>query len=125
MLNKLDELVISVRKVGGPHFRRIGKPSFGQRMGRAEKDPTHDKCVSDLHERLSSQLTNRVSVSVYVFNDDREREEQVIFSTLVGSDYRWFMESTARVGFHDEKYIQPDLSGRDANKFFPPQAPLT
>jgi hypothetical protein len=119
LLNDADELVIPVRKTGGPHFRRIGRPSFGSRLGRAENNPTHDMSVSMLHTLLSSEDTKRVSVSVYVFDDQGVFEEQVIFSTLAGTDYRWFMENTARVGFHDEKYIQPDLSGRDANKFFP------
>ncbi|MGY1917410.1 hypothetical protein ACW9IF_00640 [Pseudomonas tolaasii] len=119
LLNAADELVIPVRKTGRPHFRRIGRPSFGSRLGRAENNPTHDACVKLLHNQLSSEDTKRVSVSVYVFDDEGMFEEQGIFSTLAGSDYRWFMENTARVGFHDEKYIQPDLSGRDANKFFP------
>ncbi|WP_332526115.1 hypothetical protein [Pseudomonas sp.] len=118
-MNDADELVIPVRKAGGPHFRRIGRPSFGTRVGAREKDPTHDQCVRVLCDHLSSKDTAKVSISIYVFDENRKIEEQVIFSTLAGSDYRWFMESTARVGFHDDKYIQPDLSGRDANKFFP------
>ncbi|WP_265535357.1 hypothetical protein [Pseudomonas saponiphila] len=119
LLNEADELVIPVRKTGRPHFRRIGRASFGARLGRGENDPTHNQCVSLLHENLSSYKINRISISVYVFDDRGQYEEQVIFSTLAGTDYRWFMESTARVGFHDDRYIQPDLSGRDANKFFP------
>ncbi len=119
LLNDADELVIPVRKTGGPHFRRIGRASFGARLGRGENDPTHNQCVSLLHETLSREEVKRVSISVYVFDDKGNYEEQVIFSTLAGTDYRWFMENTARVGFHDERYIQPDLSGRDANKFFP------
>ena len=119
LLNEADELVIPVRKTGGPHFRRIGRASFGTRLGRGENDPMHNQCVSLLHENLSSDAINRVSISVYVFDDKGKYEEQVIFSTLAATDYRWFMESTARVGFHDDRFIQPDLSGRDANKFFP------
>lgn len=119
LLNEADELVIPVRKTSGPHFRRIGRASFGTRLGRGENDPTHNQCVTLLHENLSSEKINRISVSAYVFDDNGNHEQQVIFSTLAGTDYRWFMESTARVGFHDERYIQPDLSGRDANKFFP------
>lgn len=121
LLNESDELVVPVRKEGGPHFRRIGRASFGTRLGRRENDPTHNVCVELLHKRLSSEETKRVSISVYVF-DDAGYEEQVIFSTLAGTDYRWFMEGTARIGFDDAKYIQPDLAGRDANKFFPTSA---
>lgn len=119
LLNEADELVIPVRNIDSPHFRRIGRASFGTRLGRGENDPTHDKCVSLLYENLSSDKINRVSISVYVFDDNGKYQEQVVFSTLAGTDYRWFMESTARVGFQDDRYIQPDLSGRDANKFFP------
>ncbi len=118
LLNALDELVVPVRKVGAPHFRRMGKASFGKRIGRTENNPTHNECVRVLHEQLSDTDVTRVSISTYLFSEGA-REEQVIFSTLPGSDYRWFMEADARIAFENDTYIQPDLSGRDANRFFP------
>jgi len=119
LLNDQDELVIPVRMKDHPHFRRIGKASFGTRIGISENNPTHNECVRYLHEELANPMNTRVSISSYIFAEDRSREEQVIFSTLPTSEYCWFLESEARVAFDDQTYIQPDLAGRDVRRFFP------
>lgn len=118
LLDEDDCLVVPVRNKATPHFRRVGARSFGERLGRAENNPTHDKCVSYIYEELLMR-SRGVKFSTYVFTGDGTYEEQVIFSTLPGSDYRWYREADARIAFHDGKFIQPDLAGRDANRFFP------
>lgn len=119
LLNEDDELVVPVRNEGAPHFRRMGRRSFGRAVGRRENNPTHNACVDFLHRLLASETNGGVEISTYVFADDRTYEEQVIFSTLPGTRYVWFKEGDARVAFEDGSYIQPDLAGRDANRFFP------
>ncbi|WP_445010889.1 hypothetical protein [Vreelandella stevensii] len=119
LLNDDGCLVVPVRNENAPHFRRIGSPSFGKRLGRDENNPTHDNCVKFLFDELTSDQITRVRFSTYVFNDNRKFEEQVIFEPLQESEYLWFMENDCRVSFSDETYIKPDLSGRDSSKFFP------
>ncbi|MBW6642256.1 hypothetical protein KXT57_24445, partial [Salmonella enterica subsp. enterica serovar Weltevreden] len=46
----------------------------------------------------------------------------VIFSPLKDSDFGWYKEKDARIAFHEDSYIQPDIGGRDRNKFFPRSA---
>ncbi|MDI1330887.1 hypothetical protein [Pseudomonas sp.] len=117
LLNEDDELVIPVRNKERPHFRRIGALSFGTRVGQSEADPAHNQCVDEILGKLTA--TNGVELCVYVFDENSVRHTQVIFSTLTGSNYRWVKEGDARVSFSDGRYIQPDIAGRDANKFFP------
>lgn len=117
LLNEDDELVVPVRNQGRPHFRRIGALSFGTRVGQSEADPAHNKCVDEILGKLTA--TNGVELCVYVFDENGDRHTQVIFSTLPDSDYRWVKEGGARVAFSDGRYIQPDIAGRDATKFFP------
>lgn len=117
LLNSNDELVVPVRNQGHPHFRRIGALSFGTRIGRSEADPAHNKCVDEILGKLTA--TNGVEICVYVFDEIGRPHPQVIFSALPGSDYRWVKEGDARVAFSDGSYIQPDIAGRDASKFFP------
>ncbi|MCI9876952.1 hypothetical protein [Pseudomonas atacamensis] len=113
-----DELVVPVRNINRPHFRRVGRASFGARVGRSENNPTHNECVDLIFERLSSNdRANRLIT--YVFAPNTPRSEQVFFAPGVTSDYRWYKESDARIAFDDGTYIQPDLAGRDANRFFP------
>lgn len=117
LLNEDDELVIPVRNKERPHFRRIGALSFGTRVGASEVHPAHNRSVDEILGKLTA--TNNVELCVYVFDEDKNRHTQVIFSTLPSSDYRWGKEGDARVAFSDGRYIQPDIAGRDANKFFP------
>ncbi|MDI6439619.1 hypothetical protein [Cronobacter dublinensis] len=122
LLNDDDCIVVPVRKEGAPHFRRIGTPSFGRRLGRAENNQTHDNCVNFLHEQLSNPENERITFSTYIFDDNGKYEEQVIFSPMQDSNYAWYSEADARIAFADESYIQPDIGGRDINKFFPRSA---
>lgn len=119
LLNADDCLVIPVRNENSPHFRRVGSPSFGKRLGREENNPTHDDCVQFLFEKLTDTEIDCVQFSTYVFNDNGKYEEQVIFRPLPDSKYLWFMEDDCRTAFADETYIKPDISGRDSSKFFP------
>lgn len=118
LFNRDDELVVPVRNADRPHFRRVGRASFLRRLGRSENNPTHNDCVLYLYENLS-EAQNQISISSYIFAEDGSREEQVIFATGRNSDYRWFREGDARIAFDDGTYIQPDLAGRDTNRFFP------
>ncbi|QKG67051.1 hypothetical protein HP062_16510 [Pseudomonas sp. B14-6] len=118
LFNRDDELVVPVRNTERPHYRRVGRASFLRRLGRAENNPTHDECVQNLYTKLC-ETQRRISISSYIFADDGTREEQSLFATGHTSDYRWFREADARVAFDDDTYIQPDLAGRDANRFFP------
>ncbi|RZO10655.1 hypothetical protein EKG40_03550 [Pseudomonas moorei] len=117
LLSANDEIVIPVRNQTRPHFRRLGNPSFGARLGRDENDPTHDNCVNYLLDELTSSAS--IILSIYVFDAEGNHNRQVIFATLPGSTYRWFKEADARVAFHDGSFIQPDIGGRDVGKFFP------
>lgn len=117
LLNSNDELVVPVRNQGHPHFRRLGALSFGVRVGRSEADPAHNRSVDEILHELT--VNNDVELCVYVFDEKKVAHTQVIFSNLPGSNYRWVKEGGARVAFSDGRYIQPDIAGRDANKFFP------
>ena len=119
LLNDDDCLVVPVRNESAPHFRRIGSPSFGTRLGRDENNPTHDNCVQYIFDELTDDEIDNVQFSTYVFNDKRKFEEQVIFKPVHGSNYLWFMENECRTAFSDDTYIKPDLAGRDAAKFSP------
>lgn len=72
-----------------------------------------------MFDELSNENNSRLRFSTYVFNDNRQFEEQVIFEPLQDSQYLWFMENNCRVAFCDETYIKPDIAGRDSSKFFP------
>ncbi|WP_200882991.1 hypothetical protein [Cellvibrio mixtus] len=120
LLNNDDCLVVPVRNERTPHFRRIGNPSFIKRLGRDENNPTHDKCVRSLFDKLTSPEIDRIQFSTYIFGENRE--EQVIFKTIDDSKYIWFMENDCRTAFGDETYIKPDLAGRDSTRFFPRSA---
>lgn len=113
-----DCLVVPVRNKESPHFRRIGAPSFGKRVGVDERNPTHDKCVQNLLDELSSDKIQGVDFFTNVFADDRSYDEQIIFSTLPNGKYSWHKEADARIAFPDSTYIQPDLGGRDTTIFF-------
>jgi hypothetical protein len=117
LLSANDEVVIPVRNQLRPHFRRLGGPSFGTRLGRTENNPIHNQCVDDLLKKLNTATS--VILSVYVFDDRGSYHSQPLFSTLPGSKYSWFKEADARVAFCDGTYIQPDIGGRDPGKFFP------
>lgn len=118
LLNGDDELVIPVRNENRPHFRRVGRASFGRRIGRGENDLTHNACVDKIFQKLS--VPNRRSrLTTYVFAPGSARMEQVFFAPGVTSAYKWYKEADARIAFDDGTYIQPDLAGRDANRFFP------
>ena len=119
LLNEDDCLVVPVRNKAAPHYRRVSNSSFGTRLGRSENDPTHNDCVNYIVDEICNKSAESVSFSTYVFADDKSYEEQVIFQTLADSNYCWFKESEAKVAFHDETYIQPDIAGRDINRFFP------
>ncbi|QHI58107.1 hypothetical protein [Enterobacter hormaechei] len=114
-----DCIVIPVRNAESPHFRKMGGQSFGVQLGKAENNPTHNNCVNALHEKLNSGEINKITISTYVFGSDNKPEEQVFFISPNGSQYKWFKEANARNAFHDGTYIQPDIGGRDVNKFFP------
>lgn len=118
LFNSDDELVVPVRKESQPHFRRVGKASFGKRVGRSENNPTHNDCVDQIFERLT-QGSRLNRFTTYVFEPNTQHNEQVFFAPSVTSDYRWVKEADARIAFNDGTYIQPDLAGRDANRFFP------
>lgn len=122
LIDEDDCIVVPVRNQNAPHFRKVGNQSFGKRLGRAENNPTHDDCVSYLYKELTNENIQIVKFSTYVFDDNGQYGEQVIFSPLVDSDYGWYKEADARIAFHDECYIQPDIGGRDKNKFFPRSA---
>jgi hypothetical protein len=119
LLNADDCLVIPVRNENSPHFRRIGTPSFGKRLGREENNPTHDNCVQSIFDGLTDKKIDYVRFTTYVFNDSGKHEEQVVFKTMPGKKYLWFMEDDCRTAFSDETFIKPDISGRDFSKFFP------
>jgi hypothetical protein len=119
LLDDDDCLVVPVRNENAPHFRRLGNPSFGNKLGRTENNPTHDNCVKYLLDELSNQNFEGIEFSTYVFADDGSRDEQIIFTPLNDSNYLWFKENDAKIAFSDETYIQSDLAGRDVNKFFP------
>ncbi|EBI5269569.1 hypothetical protein DPG66_20265, partial [Salmonella enterica] len=55
LLNEDDCIVVPVRNEITPHFRRVGNPSFGKRLGRAEDNPTHDNCVNYLYDELNDK----------------------------------------------------------------------
>ncbi|MEP8604606.1 hypothetical protein ABKW00_02020 [Enterobacter hormaechei] len=118
LIDNDDCIVIPVRNEKSPHFRKIGNVAFGTRLGRAENDQTHNKCVNSLYEELRNPKITKITITTYVFNE-RQKEEQVIFSTLNESKYGWFKEGEARIAFEDSTYIQPDIGGREINKFFP------
>lgn len=122
LLDEDDCIVVPVRNENTPHFRRVGIPSFGNRLGRAENNPTHDNCVNYLCDNLNNENINSITFFTYVFNENKDREEKTIFSTLANSYYQWYSEADARIAFHDGSYIQPDIGGRDRNKFFPRSA---
>ncbi|MCW2293174.1 hypothetical protein M2262_003224 [Pseudomonas sp. BIGb0408] len=119
LINEQDELVVPVRNLDTPHFRRIGRASFGRRIGRSEDDPTHDKCVQQIFDHLQAPGQVKTLLTYFFPVGSQSREEQVVFATGAASDYRWVKEEGARIAFHDGTYIQPDLAGRDANRFFP------
>lgn len=121
LLDEDDCLVIPVRNANTPHFRRLGNPSFGNRLGRDENNPTHDNCVQLLLDKLSSNNIKNIKFSTYVFEND-VREEQIVFSPQDDSNYLWCKESDCRIAFEDGTYIQPDIAGRDSNKFSPRSA---
>ncbi|EDD2605367.1 hypothetical protein GA538_23825, partial [Salmonella enterica] len=77
LLNDDDCIVVPVRNEIAPHFRRVGNPSFGKRLGRAEDNPTHDNCVNYLYDELNNKNIEAVKFSTYVFAADRTYEEQV------------------------------------------------
>ncbi len=118
LIDSDDCIVIPVRNQGSPHFRRVGLPSFGARLGRSENDPTHNACVDQLFEKLSDEGIEGIDFYTYVFSDAGEREDQVIFSTQPDAAYKWFKETDSKIGFADGTYIQPDLGGRDSDRFF-------
>lgn len=122
LLDDDDCLVVPVRNERSPHFRRLGNPSFSNRLGRIENNPTHDNCVQDILDKLADQDLESIEFSTYVFEDDKPYEEQIIFTPLNDSEYAWCKEGDAKIAFHDETYIQPDLAGRDLKKFFPRSA---
>ena len=122
LLNDDDCLVVPVRNENAPHFRRVGSPSFGTRLGRDENNPTHDECVQYIFDELNDDEIDNVQFSTYVFNDNRQYEEQVIFKPIDGDNYSWFMENECRTAFSDDTYIKPDLAGRDVAKFSPTSA---
>ncbi|MFY0677344.1 MAG: hypothetical protein JXR18_08680 [Neptuniibacter sp.] len=119
LLNADDCIVVPVRNENAPHFRRVGNPSFGKRLGPEENNPTHDDCVQFLFDELTGADVENVKFSTYVFNDNGKFEEQVVFQPLPDSEYLWFMEDDCRTAFSDETYIKPDISGRDSSKYFP------
>lgn len=119
LLDNDDCIVVPVRNEASPHFRRVGNPSFVNMLGKAENNPTHDNCVNYLHDQLTNHDFQRINFTTYVFEKDGSFEEQVIFSPLDDSNYTWYKEADARIAFHDKYYIQPDIGGRDINKFFP------
>lgn len=122
LLNSDDCLVVPVRNENAPHFRRIGNPSFGTRLGRDENNPTHDECVKYIFDELNDDKIKDIQFSTYVFNDKKQHEEQVIFKPINSKNYSWFMEKDCRTAFSDDTYIKPDLAGRDATKFSPTSA---
>lgn len=122
LLNDDDCIVVPVRNESAPHFRRVGNPSFGRRIGREENNPTHDDCVNYLYNELANPEISEVKFSTNVFAEDRTSEEQVIFSPINDSDYKWYKEKDARIAFQESAYIQPDIAGRDRNRFFPRSA---
>lgn len=122
LLNEDDCIVVPVRKENAPHFRRVGDSSFGDRLGRSENNPTHDNCVNYLYAELNSENVDTVKFSTYFFSEDRKYEEQVIFSSLSDSVFQWYKEKDARIAFYEGCYIQPDIAGRDVNRFFPRSA---
>ncbi|MNJ17285.1 hypothetical protein D3C77_115620 [compost metagenome] len=118
LFNGDDELVVPVRNSSRPHFRRVGRASFGRQVGRGENNPTHNACVDRIFRNLS-EPERPIRLTTYVFAPNAPHSEQVFFAPGVASDYRWFKEADARIAFDDGTYIQPDLAGRDANRFFP------
>lgn len=118
LLDNDDCIVVPVRNNEHPHFRRIGNASFDKILGKAENNPTHDDCVTYLHNQLMSHGSKKIKFCTYVFENGK-KEEQVVFSPLNDSNYTWYKEADARIAFHDKFYIQPDIGGRDVNKFFP------
>lgn len=73
LFNRDDELVVPVRNTERPHYRRVGRASFLRRLGRAENNPTHDKCVLNLYTKLYG-TKGRISISSYIFSEDGTRE---------------------------------------------------
>ncbi|MBU2918065.1 hypothetical protein KO505_08835 [Psychrosphaera sp. F3M07] len=122
LLDDDDCIVVPVRNEDTPHFRKVGEPSFGKRLGREENDPTHNSCVSYIFEELSKPEINSIKFSTNFFADDGTFEEQVVFGSLGDSDYKWYKEADARIAFHENSYIQPDIAGCDNKKFFPRSA---
>lgn len=122
LLDEDDCLVIPVRNQTSPHYRKLGSPSFKNRIGRNENNPSHNECVQNLLDKLTSKEFDSIEFSTYVFEDEGSRIEQIIFVPLIDSNYFWFMENDARIAFSDETYIQPDLAGRDSKKFSPRSA---
>jgi hypothetical protein len=119
LLDDDDCIVVPVRNEKAPHYRRVGSPSFGRMIGRAENNPTHDCCVEFILKELTSSKVEHIKFSTNRFSKNGTYEGQVIFSPLSDSDYKWYMEKDSRIAFQEGTYIQPDISGRDANKFFP------
>lgn len=122
LLDEDDCIVVPVRNENCPHFRRIGDPSFGKKLDRTENNPTHDDCVNYLYDELNNKNIKTVKFLTFVFAKNGKYEEQVIFSPTNDSDFQWYKEKDARISFHEGSYIQPDIGGRDRNKFSPRSA---
>lgn len=96
-----DTVVTPVRRKNSPHFRRIGT-GWETRLDRAESDPTHNKCVGMLFEKLQGKPTK---IYTYQF-DENLRNRQVIAELKGAPDYKWWKETRVSVG--RSTYIQPD-----------------
>ncbi len=110
------------------HFRVVGSLMPGQRIGRSENDPTHEKAV----DLIKAKLTGNGSPFVLATHSPYEREVVIIrgkaqsvmkstpiFETLPISRYSWFKECDARIWLDKKRYIQPDLMGCNSLKSSP------
>jgi hypothetical protein len=123
LLGQPESVVVPVRKNSKPHFRILSNQSQARRVGGVEdNDPTHQKVIKYLVERLNER--KKLRISTYVFGGE-DREEQTIFTTPKGADlqapqptdYKWWTE--ARIQLDSVRYIQPDICGRSNSAFLP------
>lgn len=138
-----------VRLKGSYHYRRLGGEVQLQGLPRAPKDPTHDQIVRTLHQRLDASEGKLEFYTYVFDNDYRQKKkaaleeierrgmkedkgfikeylaehapipEQPLFMAPKNEQYAWFKEATGVIRFSDERFIQPDITGRGSSTLTP------
>jgi hypothetical protein len=104
-------IVVPVRRIHAPYFRRVARGAFRTRVGTSEQDETHKKCIDYLFGELSNQQFGLIT---YVF-EGRNQDIFILKKPSRDFSYAWYKE--ARIPIGDGRYIQSDLCGRDVRTF--------